>query len=126
MGLPGRYHAIVGWVVGSVAVIGTFGALLIENSVGMHAVVLGSLILEKNLNGISDLGVQSRAKKAKVFPLQRALLRGSKGRVGVFVIYGFAIDLADSVLPLFCPKSLTCDRAAFRSSPQCPWACVPD
>ena len=64
----------------------------------MHAVALGSIVLEEDLDGVLDLGVQGGAQKSKMLPLGRALLERGEGAVSVFVIDGLAIDPADLVL----------------------------
>ncbi len=67
----------------------------------MHAVALRPIVLEEDLDGISDFCVQRRAKQSEVLPLGRALFESGERAVGVFVINGLVIDVADLVLARF-------------------------
>ncbi len=103
VGCTGGDQPVVSWVVGTVIVVGTLGIFFVEDSVGMHAVALSPIVLEKDLDGVADLGMHRRAEQSKMLPLWRALLDGGKTRIGVFVINRLAIDPANSVLTFFGP-----------------------
>src|SRR5450432_3494775 len=64
----------------------------------MHAVALGAVVLEENLDGVADFGVEGGAEHTEVFPLGGARFELGERGVGVFAIDGLAIDVSDLVL----------------------------
>ena len=58
---------------------------------------IGSVVLEKNMDCVTDLSLQDRAKNSRVFPLRSAGLEPAEGVVCIFAVQGFAINGSNSV-----------------------------
>src|ERR1700719_184124 len=65
----------------------------------MHAERMGAIVLEQDLDGISDLGMQNRADDAEILVFRLAFLEFLKSFVGIFAVDGFEVFGADAVRP---------------------------
>ena len=98
MGDAGR-DAAFGFVcaAGAVVVVRALGVFFVEDAMRMHAVGVGSVVLEEDLDGVADLCAQNRSHQAEVLLLRRARLEMGECGVGVFAIDGLLVDAADVV-----------------------------
>src|ERR1700722_5670242 len=63
----------------------------------MHAVGVGGVVFEDDLDGVADFVVKDGAEDAEVLVFGRARLDCGEGGVGVLVVDGFFVDAADVV-----------------------------
>src|SRR5215203_6166571 len=83
---------------GAVLVGGSFGVLLVEDAVRMHASREVGVVLEVDLYGVAHLCPDQRTQCAKVVLILGTLLEFGEGIVCVLPIEGLAVDLAYAVL----------------------------
>src|SRR5258708_8361939 len=70
----GSDDPVMSRVVGAVVVVRTFRRLFIEHSVRMHAVTLGPIVLEEDLDTVSDLAAEPAPHQSTILPPSRTLL----------------------------------------------------
>src|SRR5579862_9448103 len=98
MGGSGGHAAIflVG-AAGIVVVVGAFGVLLIENSVWMHAVGVGGVVSEEDLDGVAYFGAQDRPHEPEILFVGGTRLERAERTVGIFAIDRLFVDATDAM-----------------------------